>query len=528
MKTQTQSDFVSIFDTTLRDGEQCPGASMNEKEKMAIAHQLAKLKIDVIEAGFPVSSPVQFNAVQRIAQEVQGPRIAALARATKQDIESAHRALKPATKKRIHTFIATSDIHMKHKLGKKPGEILKIAVESVKMARDLVDDVEFSAEDATRSELDFLAEIIEATIEAGAQTINLPDTVGYSTPEEYGLLFKTLKEKVSGIGRVTLSAHCHNDLGLAAANSLAAVQNGARQVECTINGIGERAGNTAMEEVVMAIKTRAQIYPVELGVNTQAIYKTSRMVAQFSGLMVQRNKAIVGGNAFAHESGIHQDGMLKNRLTYEIMTPGSIGLNGSQIVLGRHSGRAGFKSRVKELGFDLSPEQLEKTYNRFLLLADQKKEVFEEDVMALLHEGSMSSQEDIYSLHSFDTSSSSQKESHARVTLHILGDGGLIKEERSENMTGDGPISALFRALEKASGIQTKLESFNILSTSKGKDSLGEAKIGLKVNGRLFYGRGASTDIVEASAKAFVEALNHSVLAQRNPAKTSPLAGEGV
>ena len=526
--THKKSDILYIFDTTLRDGEQCPGASMSEEEKMAIAHQLAKLNINIIEAGFPVSSPIQFNAVKRISEEVEGPIIAALARAIRGDIESAHQALKPASKKRLHTFIATSPIHMQHKLGKAPSEVLESAISAVKLAKDFFDDVEFSAEDATRSEFHFLIEIIEAVIEAGATTINLPDTVGYTTPEEYGNLFKVIKKKVTNIDSAILSAHCHNDLGLAVANSLSAIQNGARQVECTINGIGERAGNTAMEEVVMAIKTRSQIYPLDVDITTSGISKISKMVANFSGLIVQRNKAIVGDNAFAHESGIHQDGMLKNRLTYEIMTPESIGLNGSQIILGRHSGRAGFNSRVKELGFNLSTEQRENTYKRFLELADQKKEVFEEDLMALLRDNSLLSQQITYTLTKFSISSSSQKESQANVTIQIISDDSSLKHECSETAIGDGPIAALFRAIEKASKTQTTLDSFRVLPTSKGKDSLGEAKVGLIVANQLYYGRGISTDIVEASAKAFIDALNRSVIQTQTDQSKHALTTEGV
>ena len=514
---------------------------MNEDEKLTIAHQLAKLKVDVIEAGFPVSSPIQFNAVRRVAEEVsqdaESPTVAALARAVPQDIQSAYEAIQPAFKKRIHTFIATSDIHMKHKLGKAPKDVLEIAVSSVKQARYLVDDVEFSAEDATRSHPDFLIEIVEAVIEAGASTINLPDTVGYTTPHEYGLLFKTLKQKVKNIDHVVLSAHCHNDLGLAVANSLAALQNGARQIECTINGIGERAGNTAMEEIVMAIKTRSQVYPFELRIDTQAIYKASKMVANFSGLSVQRNKAIVGGNAFAHESGIHQDGMLKNKLTYEIMTPESIGLNGSHIVLGRHSGRAGFKSKIKELGFDLNPEQIQKVYDRFLEIADQKKEIFEEDIMALLNEElALKERKDFLQLDSFSIQTSSKKESQATVTIRLLKentddtitDSVDSEKEKTETATGDGPIAALFSAIEKASDTKTELELFNILPTSKGKDSLGEARVGLNISGSVFHGRGLSTDIVEASAKAFLDALNKFFESQRSPQLHQEKIRDGV
>ena len=502
-------EHLYIFDTTLRDGEQCPGASMNEDEKLIIAHQLAKLKVDIIEAGFPVSSPVQFRAVERISNEVRGPQIAALARTVKKDITEAYEALKPAPQKRIHTFIATSNIHMKHKLNKKPSEVLNIAVETIKMAFELVGDVEFSAEDATRSELNFLIEIVEAAIDAGASTINLPDTVGYTTPQEYSDLFNNLTKNVSNIEKAILSAHCHNDLGMAVANSLHAVQNGARQVECTINGIGERAGNTAMEEVVMTIKTRSSIYPVKTNIQIKEISKTSRMVSNFSGLIVQRNKAIVGANAFAHESGIHQDGMLKNRLTYEIMTPESIGLNGSEIILGRHSGRAGFMSRVKELGSNITPDQIEETYQRFLQLADQKKEVFEEDLAALLDDQTMLSSQETYRLERFHISSGSQEEPQASVTIQEL-DEGKSHKQKVATMKGDGPISALFRAIEKATGFKTELENFSIVPTSKGKDSLGTTKISLKINGKIYHGKGVSTDIFESSAKAFLDAVNRS------------------
>ena len=488
---------------------------MSEDEKLAIAHQLAQLNVDVIEAGFPVSSPVQFRAVERISNEVRGPRVAALARAVEKDIYSASEALKSAPRKRIHTFIATSEIHMKHKLNKKPSEVLKTAVESVKMASELVDDVEFSAEDATRSELNFLVEIVEAVVEAGAGTINLPDTVGYTTPQEYAGLFSNLKKKVRNIEKIVLSAHCHNDLGMAVANSLHAVQNGARQVECTINGIGERAGNTAMEEVVMAIKTRNNVYPVKTGIQTREIGKTSRMVSNFSGLMVQRNKAIIGANAFAHESGIHQDGMLKNRLTYEIMTPESIGLIGSEIVLGRHSGRAGFISRVKKSGFDLAPDQIEETYQRFLQLADHKKEVFEEDLAALLDDQSVLSSQETYRLGSFHISSGSQEEPNATVTIKELREG-RSHEQKTITMTGDGPISALFRAIEEAIGLKTELELFSIMPTSKGKDSLGTTKISVKINDKIYHGKGVSTDIFESAAKAFLDAVNRSQQEESN------------
>ena len=379
----TEEDYVRIFDTTLRDGEQCPGAAMSEDEKLEIARHLAKMNVDVIEAGFPVSSPVQFKAVERIAREIEGPIITGLARSLRVDIEAAANAIKPAKRKRIHTFIASSPIHMKHKLGKTPSEVLQMAIEAVKIARDFVDDVEFSPEDGTRSDWEFLREICEAVIEAGATTINVPDTVGYTVPEKYGELFKFLTTYVRGADKIIFSAHCHNDLGLATANSLSAIVNGARQVECTINGIGERAGNTAMEEVVMALRTRKEFYGIATRIDTTQIAKASYLVKNITGMTVQPNKAIVGANAFAHESGIHQDGVIKNRETYEIMTPQSIGLDSNRMVLGRHSGRAGFRDRIIRLGFEPKTDELELAYTKFLEIADKKKEIFDEDIISL-------------------------------------------------------------------------------------------------------------------------------------------------
>jgi len=499
---------VFIFDTTLRDGEQCPGASMTEDEKLMVARQLARLNVDVIEAGFPVSSPVQFSAVERISREIEGPAIAALARAVKIDIDSAINALKPAKKKRIHTFIATSDIHMQHKLGKKPAEVLNMAVEAVRMASEFVDDVEFSAEDATRSDIGFLSEIVEAVIEAGATTINIPDTVGYITPIEYGRIFETLIKNVKNSETVIFSTHCHNDLGLAVSNSLSAIQNGARQVECTINGIGERAGNTAMEEVIMAIKTRQEMFPYQLNIDPKQISKASRLVSQVTGMVVQPNKAIVGSNAFAHESGIHQHGMLKNRLTYEIMTPESIGLEGSRLVMGRHSGRAGFNQKIIELGFKLTEEEINRTYERFLSIADKKKEVYEEDIIALVDDEFGKSGDEVYKLEYFQITSGSTVLPTATVKISN-SNKGTVHEVEIEAVTGDGPVSALFRAIEKAVNLNTQLEIFNITPITAGKDALGEARVGLKVNdSKVFYGKGTSTDITEACAKAFLDALN--------------------
>ncbi|MDH5716820.1 MAG: 2-isopropylmalate synthase [Spirochaetia bacterium] len=506
MKKEDKKIF--IFDTTLRDGEQCPGASMTEDEKIMVAKQLARLKVDIIEAGFPISSPVQFSAVERISREIEGPVIAALARAVKDDIIAAHKALMHAKKKRIHTFIATSEIHMKHKLNKKPSEVLQMAVDAIKMARDMVDDVEFSAEDATRSDIIYLTEIVEAAIEAGASTINIPDTVGYITPNEYAEIFKTLHQKVKNADRVIFSTHCHNDLGLAVANSLTAVLNGARQIECTVNGIGERAGNTAVEEVVMAVQTRNNIYPFSFNLDAKQIHKSSKLISKVTGMVVQPNKAIVGANAFAHESGIHQHGIIKNRLTYEIMTPESIGLEGSRLVLGRHSGRAGFKQKVTELGIELNENDLNRAYERFLIIADKKKEIYEDDIIALIDDEVARTGQETYQLEYFQITSGTTVLPIAAVKIKNT-EKGTSHEVEVEAVTGDGPVSALFRAIEKAVNITTKLEVFNITPITIGKDALGEARVGLKVkDSKIFYGRGTSTDIIEACAKAFIEALN--------------------
>jgi 2-isopropylmalate synthase len=496
------TEFVRIFDTTLRDGEQCPGAAMSEDEKLEIAHHLAKMNVDVIEAGFPVSSPVQFKAVERIAREVEGPVIAGLARALRLDIETAAKAIQPARKKRIHTFLATSPIHMKYKLGKTPSEVLKLAQEAVRIAREFVDDVEFSPEDGTRSEWEFLREVCEAVVEAGATTINIPDTVGYTTPEQYGELFHFLITKVKGADKITFSAHCHNDLGLATANSLSAIKNGARQVECTINGIGERAGNTAMEEVVMALRTRKNFYGITTNINTQLIYRASYMVKTITGMVVQPNKAIVGANAFAHESGIHQDGVIKNRETYEIMTPESIGLESNKMVLGRHSGRAGFKDRIVRLGFAPSTEELEIAYTRFLEIADKKKEIFDEDLIALFTEQTMKTSFPKYKLEYYHVTSGSNTVPTATVKIRI--EKTLIEE----SSTGDGPVDAVFKSIQKATGIHPILNKLVISPVTKGTDALAEASVSITLDGKIVVGKGSSTDIVEASAISYIDALS--------------------
>jgi 2-isopropylmalate synthase len=509
---------IIIFDTTLRDGEQAPGASLSISEKLEIARQLAILGVDVIEAGFPVSSPAQFEATRQIAEQVKGPTICGLARSTDEDIESAGKALAPAKKRRIHTFIATSPIHMKHKLNKTPAEVLKMAVAAVKLAKTFTNDVEFSPEDACRSEMPFLIEVLTAAIEAGATTLNIPDTVGYVLPYEYGRIIAELVAKVPGIDKTIVSTHCHNDLGMAVANSVTGVRNGARQVECSVNGLGERAGNAALEEVVMAIHTRPDFFggstmlttgkdrarPLTTNINTKQIYKTSQLVSRLTGFVVQPNKAIVGANAFSHEAGIHVAGLLKERKTYEIMTPESIGLSSSRMVLGRHTGRHGFADRCKKLGYKLSKDELEQAYQKFLQVADKKKEVFDEDVVAIIDD------EVRVVEHTFELE-------YLRVLIETgtsptaivkIRSKGKLKEAQAE---GDGPVDAAYEAIREATGFSPTLESYSIRAVTGGKEALGEATVRIKQNGRTCIGRGVSTDIIEASAKAYVDAINRMV-----------------
>ncbi len=509
---------VVIFDTTLRDGEQSPGASMSIPQKLEIARQLAVLGVDIIEAGFPVSSPAQFEATKLVAEQVKGPTIAALARANAGDIESAGKAVAAAKKRRIHTFIATSPIHMKHKLKKQPAEVLKMAVEAVKFARTFTDDVEFSPEDACRSEIPFLIEILSAVVEAGATTLNIPDTVGYVLPYEYGQLIAKLKSDVRGIGKCIISTHCHNDLGMAVANSLAGVRNGARQIECTINGLGERAGNAALEEVVMAIRTRADFFSqaakdgLQTNINTKEIAKTSQLVSQLTGFVVQPNKAIVGANAFAHESGVHVDGMLKDRNTYEIMTPETIGLTGSRMVLGRHTGRHGFAERCKQLGYKLSKDEVEQAYQRFLEVADKKKEVFDADVAAIIND-QIRVVEQVYVLEYLHVASGTGTLPTASVRMKCKD------EKKLAAAFGDGPVDAAYEAIRQAIGLTPELENYSIRAVTSGKEALGEATVRIRDNGRTFIGRGVSTDIIEASAKAYVDAINRMVAAQAGTAE---------
>ncbi len=492
---------IKIFDTTLRDGEQSPGVSLSVEEKLEIAKQLARLKIDVIEAGFPISSSGDFKAVKKIAQEVKGPVIAGLARATKKDIDRAWEALQEAERPRIHTFIATSPVHMKHKLQKSPNEVLKSAVEAVRYAKSYTDNVEFSAEDAFRSDKDFLCDIFTAVIEAGATTINIPDTVGYATPQEFGGLIKYIKDNVSNIDQAEISVHCHNDLGLAVANSLAAVENGAEQIECAVNGIGERAGNTALEEVALALNTRYDYFDLKTDLNLKEIARTSRLVSHLTGMDIQYNKAIVGKNAFAHEAGIHQDGVIKERTTYEIMDAKTIGLKENMIVLGKHSGRHAFKQRIEELGYDLDKERIDLSFKRFKDLADRKKKITNFDLEAIL-EDELSQIPDVYQISLLQVTSSPGL---ATATLQMEKDEEKINESACSE---GGPVDAIYEAMNRITGLNCKLINYKIDAVTGGKDALGEVVVKLKYKDKIHIGRGVSTDVIEASAKAYNNAIN--------------------
>lgn len=491
--------IIRIFDTTLRDGEQSPGASMNVQEKLRVAKQLAKLGIDIIEAGFAYSSPGDFESIKAIGNEVEGPIICSLARAREEDIRRAWEALKDAHKKRIHTFHSTSDIHLKYQFRVSRDEALKRSVEMVKLARSFVDDVEFSPMDATRTDIKYLCEVVEAVIEAGASTVNIPDTVGYSIPVEFGAMIKTIHERIKD--KAIISVHCHNDLGLATSNSLAAVLNGAGQIECTINGIGERAGNCSMEEVVMAIRTRKDLFHADTKINAEEIMRSSRLVTKITGISVQPNKAIVGANAFAHESGIHQDGLLKEKSTYEIIRPESIGLYAAKLVLGKHSGRHAFKTRLKDLGHVLSDEELNKAFERFKKLADQKKDIFDEDIEALISEGVIKVPE-VYSLIDLYIVSGVNQRPTAAVKLKVGED--II--DRLEY--GDGPVDATYKAIASVTNTKSKLLKFEVKSITGGTDALGEVVVSLEEDDRTVRGHGADTDIIVAAAKAYVNALN--------------------
>jgi 2-isopropylmalate synthase len=495
------AQLVKIFDTTLRDGEQSPGATMNVAEKVRIAEQLEKLNVDVIEAGFPISSEGDFEAVKAIARAIKRSEVSALARVYPKDIDRAWEAVKGAKLPRLHIFVSTSDIHLKHQLKKSKEQVIRITSQSVARAKRHTPNVEFSAMDATRSDVEFLVAVCQAAVRAGATTINIPDTVGYAIPSEFGKLIRTLRERVLGIEKVTLSVHCHNDLGLAVANSLAAIQNGARQVECTINGIGERAGNTSLEEVVMALRTRVDLFQFHTRINPRHIYTTSRLVSKITGMVVQPNKAVVGANAFAHESGIHQDGILKEKRTYEIMTPESVGIPKSSLVLGKLSGRHAFRERLRELGYRLSETDLELAFNRFKQLADKKREIFDEDIESIVVE------EILRMPHRFKLVYINVVAGNVTVptaTVQMDVDGQL----RQEAGFGDGPVDATFKTIKKITRTKSKLLQFAINAITSGTEAQGEVTVRLEEKGNTVIGQGADTDVIVASAKAYINALN--------------------
>jgi 2-isopropylmalate synthase len=512
--TPAISDRVVIFDTTLRDGEQAPGFSMNVVEKLEMARQLARLNVDVVEAGFPISSDEDFEAVREVAKTVgqlaDPPSICGLSRVALGDIDRCWEAVKYAKRPRIHTFVATSDIHLKYKLRKSRAEVLTAAVEAVRHAHGYCDDVEFSPEDASRSDFDYMCDVLEAVIDAGARTINIPDTVGYAIPQEWGERIARIRERVKNSHQAVLSVHCHNDLGQAVANSLVAIQHGARQVECTINGIGERAGNASLEEIVMALRTRKDLFTVTTGVRTEEIYRTSKLLSHITGVHVQPNKAIVGENAFAHEAGIHQDGVLKEKLTYEIMRPEDIGRASNKLVLGKHSGRHAFKIRLRDLGFDLDGADLDKAFKRFKDLADKKKEVYDEDLLAIVKD-EMTQIPETYGLD----------------YLHFVSGTGLIpsatvRVRRDDQLfqdsgTGDGPVEAVYRAIDTITGIKGRLLDYSLRAVTQGPDAMGEVSVKVDFDGRVVVGKGSSTDVIEASARAYLNAINRLVRPTGSP-----------
>jgi 2-isopropylmalate synthase len=501
-----------IFDTTLRDGEQSPGCSMAQPEKLRVARALAELGVDVIEAGFPAASRGDWESVNAVAREVQGPIICGLARCNRGDIELVAKAVAPAANRRIHVFLATSAIHRQFKLNMAQEEIIRAAVEGVKIAREFCDDVEFSPEDASRTELDFLTQVVEAVIDAGATTVNIPDTVGYTVPDEFAELFRYLRKNVRGIDKVRLSVHCHDDLGMAVANSLTAVVAGARQIECTINGIGERAGNCSLEEVVMALKTRDAFFNLDTGINTTRLYPTSRMLANIVGTPIPRNKAIVGENAFAHESGIHQHGMLKHHSTYEIMRPQDVGLSRSALVLGKHSGRHALRERIKELGFELDDVEFARVFEEFKALADKKKELYDGDIEALVLQAEHSATGP-WTLVNLRTASDARR---AGASVRLKHSDGRDIEL---NANGDGPVDAALKAIERATGVQVVLRKFEVRSVSAGEDAQGEALVYVEYNQRTYRGSSVSTNIVESATQAFLEVINRIELASSNSAR---------
>ncbi|MFW5693738.1 MAG: 2-isopropylmalate synthase [Alkalispirochaeta sp.] len=494
-------DHVQIFDTTLRDGEQSPGASMDVEQKFEIALQLEHLGVDVIEAGFPVSSPEQFRACRLIADRVKDSTIAALTRSNEKDIDAAADALVNAAHSRIHTFVSTSPVHMQYKLKKTPDEVLEMTRRSVRYARSKAAEVEFSPEDATRTDIDFLCRVLDIAIEEGATILNIPDTVGYTVPSEYANLITTIRNRVSNIDKAIISVHCHDDLGLAVANTVSAIDAGARQAEVTINGIGERAGNAALEEVVMALKVRKDAFNVDTRIDTRQLYSTSRMVSTMIGFPIPRNKAVVGENAFSHEAGIHQHGMLSHRETYEIMTPESVGRDATRIVLGRHSGMHGFRKRLAELGIVIEEEEIKKAYDAFLKVADRKKEVFDEDLYTILSEQFGSTADSLVLEYvNFQSGNTSIPTATVRIRDH--------EEVYEEAATGDGPVDAVFRAIERACGTDATLIEYNVQAVTPGKQAIGETSVVIEIDGKRSTGRGSSTDILEASAKAYVNALS--------------------
>src|SRR5437660_1398944 len=503
---RADANRVRIFDTTLRDGEQSPGISLNKQEKLEIAHQLARLGVDVIEAGFPITSPGDFESVQAIAREVEGPVICGLARTSKQDIDAAWNAVRDSERPRIHTFIATSDIHIERKLQTTREDVKGQVRAAVAQAREYTDDVEFSPEDGSRSDVEFMAEVIGIALEEGASTINVPDTVGYTMPDEYARMFAQLYELLPGLREVVLSVHCHDDLGLAVANSLAGVEAGCRQVECAVNGIGERAGNASLEEIVMLLRTREPTMGLWTGIESTEIARTSRLVSRLTGYQVQPNKAIVGRNAFAHEAGIHQDGVLKERRTYEIMDATTVGLRSNSIVLGKHSGRHALRKALEEMGFELDGQTLNTAFKRFKEIADRKKQLTALDLEALVTDELRSEDIGGYALDWFEVQDSSRRPPHARVCV-LLPDGGRADGE----FTGDGPIDAVLRAINVATGVAAKLSEFTIGAVTEGQDALGEVSVVLEVAGFTGAGQGVSTDIIDAAARAYLRALSVAV-----------------
>ena len=507
---------IRIFDTTLRDGEQAPGCSMTLTEKLRVARALADLNVDIIEAGFPAASPGDFDAVQAIAEADLGPVICGLARCNPDDIEKVHAAVKAARRHRIHVFVATSQIHREHKLKMAKEEIIKSADRAVRLAREFCDDVEFSPEDASRTELAYLAEVVSAAIEAGATTVNIPDTVGYTVPAEFDELFRYLRAHVAGIENITLSVHCHNDLGMAVANSLAAVRAGARQVECTINGIGERAGNCSLEEIVMALRTRAEFFGLGTGIETTRLYPTSRLVSSITGMHVPRNKAIVGENAFAHEAGIHQHGMLQHSSTYEIMRPEEVGISRSNLVLGKHSGRHAFRERVAQLGFELDEFETNRAFQAFKKLADRKKDVFDGDIEAIIMNADSASSGP-WIMRSLEVRTHSDEP--ARATITLVGEDG---RETTRSAEGDGPIAAACHVLADVTGVAFALRNFELHSASIGEDAQGEVTVTVEHDGESYRGHGTSVDIVEAGTRACLEVINRILRRRQHPSGRRP------